>query len=110
MRIHFVSSQDPADAPATPDTLSAADTLQGDPGSTAYDTIWTEQQDVPTQTPTALEEVMLQQDKIYVVLAVVLIIWLGLAALLFRTNRRIANVEEQLDALESESEKNPRTT
>lgn len=110
MRIHFVSSQDPAGPPPAPDTLSAGDTLQGDPGSTPYDTIWTEQEEMPTQPPTALEEVMLQQDKIYVVLAVVLIIWLGLAALLFRTNRRITHVEDQLESLEGESEKNRRTT
>lgn len=98
MRIHFGSTQDTTDLPAPPDTAETVDSLAG-AQSTAYDTIWSEQE-VPTQQPTALEEVMLQQDKIYVVLAVVLLIWFGLAAFLFRTNRRIRTLEQQLDASE----------
>ena len=38
-------------------------------------------EEVPTQAPDALERVMLAEDKLYVVLAVVLIIWLGLRVL-----------------------------
>ncbi len=58
--------------------------------------------EVPNAAPVGLERYMLQQDKLYVVLAVVLIIWLGIAFYLFRTDRRI-------DRLEREIEPAPRT-
>lgn len=64
--------------------------------STAYDTIWTGQ-DVPVQESTGLERVMLAEDKLYVVLAVVLIIWIGLAAFIYRTDRKIERLERKLD-------------
>ena len=37
---------------------------------------------------------MLAQDKIYVVLAVVLVIWFGLAYYIFNTDRKLAKLEE----------------
>jgi len=61
----------------------------------AYDSTWTEQP--PPQSPQGLEQVMLVEGKIYVVLAVVLIIWLGLLAVLFRTDRKIDRLERRLD-------------
>ena len=53
------------------------------------------------QTTTAapvqgVERVMLAQDKLPVVLAVVLVIWFGLLLLVFRTDRRLARIERQL--------------
>ena len=48
-----------------------------------------------------LDREMLAEDKLPVVLAVVLIVWVGLLVLLFRTDRRLAHVERQLDALDS---------
>ena len=60
--------------------------------STPYDTIWTGSE-VPTAEPLPLERVMLAEDKLYVVLAVVLVIWFGLLYFLFRTDRRIARLE-----------------
>ena len=49
-----------------------------------------------TRPPEGIERVMLAEDKLPVVLAVVLLIWLGLLLLLFRTERRLARVEKAL--------------
>lgn len=64
--------------------------------STPYDTVWAGQE-VPEQQPTDMERVMLAQDKLYVVLAVVLIIWIGLIAFIYRTDRRISELERKVD-------------
>ncbi|MDE2997285.1 MAG: hypothetical protein OXT73_11225 [Bacteroidota bacterium] len=73
--------------------------------STAYDSIWAGS-DVPTQAPSALEQVMLAHDKLYVVLAVVLIIWFGIVFLLLRNDARLKSVERTMEergtALEDE--------
>ncbi len=61
----------------------------------AYDSTWAEHS--PTQKQDGLERVMLPGGKIYVVLAVVLIIWFGLIAILLRTDRRIDRLERRLD-------------
>lgn len=53
-------------------------------------------QAVTEQQPRGVERVMLAQDKLPVVLAVVLIIWFGILLLLVRTDRRLARVERQL--------------
>ena len=45
---------------------------------------------------------MLSSGKIYVVLAVVLIIWVGLLTILFRTDRKIDRLERRLDEDRSE--------
>ena len=63
-------------------------------------------EEVPTQAPDALERVMLAEDKLYVVLAVVLIIWLGLVFFLFRTDRRLAQLERTLGPGISEGSEN----
>jgi len=39
---------------------------------------------------------MLAEDKLYVVLAVVLVIWFGIAAMLVRTDRKIKHLEQRL--------------
>ena len=54
-------------------------------------------QAVTEQPAQGVERVMLAQDKLPVVLAVVLIVWLGVLLLLFRTDRRLARLERQLD-------------
>lgn len=65
--------------------------------STPYDSLWGAQ-DVPVAPPTPLESLMLSDDKLFVVLAVVLIIWLGIVLLLLRTDRKLRRLERNLDA------------
>ena len=50
-----------------------------------------------TQPHQGLDRIMLAEDKLPVVLTVVLLIWLGLLLLLFRTNRRISRIERELN-------------
>ena len=64
--------------------------------STAYDSIWAGG-DVPTQAHSPLEQVMLAHDKLYVVLAVVLIIWFGIVFLLLRNDARLSSVERTME-------------
>ena len=52
------------------------------------------------QRPDVLEQVMLSQGKLYVVLAVVLVVWAGVLFLLVRTDRRLGRVERELDRLD----------
>jgi len=52
------------------------------------------------QAPVGLERVMLAEDKLPVVLAVVLIVWAGILLLLLRTERRLARLERTLDERE----------
>lgn len=54
-------------------------------------------QAVTEQPPEGIERVMLAEDKLPVVLAVVLIVWLGVLVLLFRNDRRLARIERELD-------------
>jgi CcmD family protein len=72
------------------------DTTRAD-AATAYDSIWADAA-VPQKPPVGLERVMLAQDKLYVVLAVVLIIWAGIAFFLLRTDRRLAALERTVEA------------
>lgn len=71
-------------------------------GDAPFDSIWA-QSEIPTQQPEGLEQVMLAEDKLFVVLAVVLIIWIGIVAMLVRTDRRLSRLEDQLPAAENES-------
>lgn len=64
--------------------------------STPYDSVWTESE-VPVQEQQGIEKVMLAEDKLFVVLAVVLIIWIGLILLIFRTDRRITLLERKVE-------------
>jgi hypothetical protein len=89
--------------PVRPDDAVTLRPNQEHPDSnttSAYDSTWTEQP--ATQSPDALEQVMLPDGKIYVVLAVVLIIWAGLIALMVRTDRKIDRLERRLDDTGSE--------
>jgi hypothetical protein len=68
--------------------------------ASAYDSTWTEQPD--TRPPEGLDRIMGADGKIYVVLAVVLIVWFGVLTLLVRTDRKIDRLERQLDQTGSE--------
>jgi CcmD family protein len=76
--------------------FSFQDTLQAQTDTAPYDTIWG-QAEVPVQEPTPLERVMLAEDKLYVVLAVVLIVWLALILFVFRTDRKLRKLERTLE-------------
>jgi hypothetical protein len=69
----------------------ATDSLRTSGNTTAYDSIWGGA--IPEQSPSALERIMLSHDKIYVVLAVVLLIWIGISIFLLRTDRKLASLE-----------------
>ncbi len=70
----------------------APDTTQ----ATAFDSIWANP-DAPIQTLNWLDQLMLSQDKLFVVLAVVLIIWFGLVFFVFRTDRKLHRLERTLE-------------
>lgn len=70
--------------------------LQDQSTSTPYDSVWAGTE-VPVQDAEGIERVMLAEDKLYVVLAVVLIIWIGLVLLIFRTDRKISRLERKVD-------------
>ncbi len=63
---------------------------------TAYDSVWAGAE-VPVQQREGIETVMLAEDKLYVVLAVVLIIWLGIVFFIYRTDRKIDRLERKMD-------------
>jgi CcmD family protein len=79
----------------SPDDAAVPRPVQERPDTTsAYDSTWTEQPE--SQPPEGLDRIMGVDGKIYVVLAVVLIIWFGLVALLVRTDRKIGRLEREL--------------
>ena len=49
-----------------------------------------------------IEAVMLDNDKLLVVLAVVLIIWIGITVFIYATDRKIDRLESSVKALRSE--------
>ena len=59
-------------------------------------------QAVAEQPPAGVERAMLAQDKLPVVLAVVLVVWAGIALLLLRTDRRLSRLERRLDERDRE--------
>jgi len=63
--------------------------------ATAYDSLWAGG-DIPIQELSRMEQIMLSNDKLYVVLAVVLIIWVGIVLLLLRNDRRLKEVERSV--------------
>jgi CcmD family protein len=80
--------------PSPPEALQLDTTASA--GTTVYDSVWAG--GIPEAPPVGLETVMLQQDKLYVVLAVVLIIWFGMLFFLFRTDLRLKRLEKELAA------------
>jgi len=79
-------------APAT----MAQDAPKREGIATGFDSIWTGA-NIPTQEATGLERIMLSDDKILVVLGVVLIIWFGIIGFLLRNDRRIGQLERELE-------------
>lgn len=86
--LRIAPQQRPEDGDASP-PASAPDT-------SVYDTVWTERTEIPEKQAEGFEAIMVADGKIYVVLAVVLIIWFGLLYFLTRTDRRIAQLERQV--------------
>ena len=72
-----------------PDTTQTAATSR-------YDSIWGNP-DTPVQAVSSLDQVMLSNDKLFVVLAVSLLIWFGLVFFLFRTDRKLDRLERSLN-------------
>jgi CcmD family protein len=79
--------------PSPPEALQLDTTA----GTAVYDSVWAGAE-LPDAPPVGLETVMLLDDKIYVVLAVVLVIWFGVLFFLFRTDLRLNRLEKELDA------------
>lgn len=77
------------DATAVPDS---ADGIQ----HTAYDSVWASTS-IPVQESSGIEAQLLKEDKLYAVLAVVLIIWLGIAFFILRTDQKLDRLERQVD-------------
>jgi hypothetical protein len=93
MTIHPIR---PSESPALRPDQERPDT------TAAYDSTWTEQP--ASASPDGLDRIMGQDGKIYVVLAVVLLIWIGLLTLLFRTDRKIERLERRFDRHISEDD------
>ena len=82
--------------------------LQDDSETTAFDTVWAAGETASSASSGAMETVMLAQDKLYVVLAVVLIIWIGIAFFIWRTDRKLSRLERSLDeGIRSSATQNP---
>lgn len=73
------------------DSLRATESI-----STAFDSIWTGAS-VPSASLSGFDQVMLSDDKIFVVLGVLLIIWTGIIILILRADRRIDALERRLE-------------
>lgn len=63
--------------------------------ATPFDSIWANS-DVSLESLSPITQVMLSDDKIFVVLAVLTIIWVGIILFLVRTDRRIDSLERTL--------------
>jgi hypothetical protein len=85
-------------AQAISDSLQASHSV-----STAFDSIWAGANTAVSAT-SGYEDIMLSHDKIYVVLAVLGTIWLGIIVLLLRSDRRIDQLERSLEDRIHESE------
>lgn len=109
MTIHPATSSDALRiAPQQrPEADAASRSAASAPDTSVYDTVWTERAEIPEKQAEGFEAVMVADGKIYVVLAVVLIIWFGLLYFLVRTDRRIAQLERQVDKDISEDVNSP---
>lgn len=76
-----------------------ADTTGAD-ASTAYDSIWTAQA-VAQPAASTLERTMLADDKLGVVVVVLSIIWLGLLVYVWRTDAKLARLEQALKGVDN---------
>ena len=73
----------------------AQDNQEAQDAGTAYDSTWATSQ-IPEMGPVGSEKFMLAEDKLFVVLAVVLVIWAGIAYYLFRTDRQLVALEQAM--------------
>ena len=94
VRVRSTSSQEPQTPDTTRYDTTRYDTTRYD--TTRYDSAWTSTE-IPSKEAQGFEQLMVGGGKIYVVLAVVLIIWIGLLAFLFSTDRRIRSLERDAD-------------
>ena len=85
----------PYSGPRTPDPGPKTQDSSQEAITTPYDSTWAIEQ-IPERGPIGSEKFMLAEDKLYVVLAVVLIIWAGIAYYLFKTDRKIIKLEDSL--------------
>lgn len=53
------------------------------------------------QSAGGIEAAMLDNDKLFVVLAVVLVIWAGIVLFIYGTDRNIGRLERRIETLES---------
>lgn len=53
------------------------------------------------QSAGGIEAAMLDNDKLFVVLAVVLVIWAGIVLFIYGTDRKISRLERRIETLES---------
>jgi len=82
--------------PPLPSLRDGRQEMPADTAEAIYDTLWSTSE-IPTRAPEGIERVMLAEDKLYVVLAVVLIIWFGLIFFLLRTDRRLDTLEREVE-------------
>ncbi|MEL6443780.1 MAG: CcmD family protein [Bacteroidota bacterium] len=54
-------------------------------------------EDIPVQEFEGLDRIMLAEDRLPVVLAVVLVVWIGVLLMLARTDRRLSQLERDVD-------------
>ncbi|MEO1075064.1 MAG: CcmD family protein [Bacteroidota bacterium] len=54
-------------------------------------------EDIPVQEFEGLDRIMLAEDRLPVVLAVVLVVWVGVLLMLARTDRRLSRLERDFD-------------
>ncbi len=87
------------EAPAAGRPMAVYDPAAAPAAEAAADSATAGAQTVQAASPS--ERVMLAENKLPVVLAVVLIVWAALMILALRTDRRLARIERSLDARDS---------
>ena len=66
-----------------------------------FDSVWATSAQTADQS--ALEQVMLGNDKLFVVFVVLLIIWLGIAYFILRTDRRLSALEKSISNTQTQN-------
>lgn len=89
----------PSDGVRTVQTVQhVPDSLRQSADSVAvYDSVWSAT-DTAAAAPDALERVMVADGKIYVAVAVLLLIWLGLLWYIYRTDRKLDRLERDIES------------
>lgn len=64
-----------------------------------YDSVWSATDTlIAAPAPDTMEQLMVTDGKIYVVVAVLLLIWFGLLLYLYRTDRKLDRLERQIES------------